>query len=140
MCTRPICSTLSILAASLETVRDRAAQPAAHRNPGGAGVLRAGADRLVRHAAQAQPVELRDDSGLARVVRGYLIPAMLENIATWHERDLSNSSVERIILPDASILVDWMLWKLTDILEHLANRVSREHEAQHGEVRRPGVQ
>ncbi|GIV17337.1 MAG: adenylosuccinate lyase [Armatimonadota bacterium] len=58
-------------------------------------------------------------SGLARVVRGYLIPA-LENIATWHERDLSNSSVERIILPDASILVDWMLWKLTDILEHLA--------------------
>lgn len=58
-------------------------------------------------------------SGLARVVRGYLIPA-LENIATWHERDLSNSSVERIILPDASILVDWMMWKLTDILENLA--------------------
>jgi len=58
-------------------------------------------------------------SGLARVVRGYLIPA-LENIATWHERDLSNSSVERVILPDATILVDWMLWKLTDILEHVA--------------------
>jgi adenylosuccinate lyase len=57
-------------------------------------------------------------SGLARVVRGNLIP-MLESVTTWHERDLANSSVERIILPDSCILVDWMLWKFTDILDRL---------------------
>ena len=57
-------------------------------------------------------------SGLARVVRGNLIP-MLESVTTWHERDLANSSVERIILPDTCVLVDWMLWKFADILDRL---------------------
>jgi adenylosuccinate lyase len=57
-------------------------------------------------------------SGLARVVRGNLVP-MLESIHTWHERDLSNSSVERIIFPDTCALIDWMLWKFTDILDRL---------------------
>ncbi len=57
-------------------------------------------------------------TGLARVVRANLIPA-LENIATWHERDLSNSSVERIILPDSSMALDFMLVKFTDILDKL---------------------
>ena len=57
-------------------------------------------------------------TGLARVVRGNLIP-MLESMATWHERDLTNSSVERIILPDTTTLVDWMLWKFADILNGL---------------------
>jgi adenylosuccinate lyase len=57
-------------------------------------------------------------TGLARVVRGNLIP-MLESMTTWHERDLANSSVERIILPDTCTLVDWMLAKFTDILDRL---------------------
>lgn len=57
-------------------------------------------------------------SGLARVVRGNLT-AMLESMATWHERDLTNSSVERITLPDTTTLVDWMLWKFADILNGL---------------------
>jgi adenylosuccinate lyase len=57
-------------------------------------------------------------TGLARVVRGNLIP-MLESMATWHERDLTNSSVERVILPDTTTLVDWMLAKFTNILEGL---------------------
>ncbi len=57
-------------------------------------------------------------TGLARIVRGNLIP-MLESMATWHERDLSNSSVERIILPDSTTLVDWMLVKFADILDNL---------------------
>ncbi len=57
-------------------------------------------------------------TGLARVVRGYLIPG-LENIATWHERDLTNSSTERIIIPDASLAMDFMLTKFTDILSKL---------------------
>ena len=57
-------------------------------------------------------------TGLARVVRGNLIP-MLESMATWHERDLTNSSVERVVLPDTTMLVDWMLTKFTDILDTL---------------------
>jgi adenylosuccinate lyase len=57
-------------------------------------------------------------SGLARVVRGNLIP-MLESMATWHERDLTNSGVERVILPDTTTLVDWMLAKFNDILDTL---------------------
>lgn len=56
--------------------------------------------------------------GLARVVRGNVIP-LLESVMTWHERDLTNSSVERIILPDTCTLVDWMLSKFTDILDRL---------------------
>jgi adenylosuccinate lyase len=58
-------------------------------------------------------------SGLARVVRGYVVPAM-ENIVTWHERDLANSSVERVILPDASILVDYQLRTFCRIVQNLA--------------------
>ncbi len=54
-------------------------------------------------------------SGLARVVRGMLVPAF-ENILTWHERDLANSSVERVILPDAFLLVDWMLHRFRGIV------------------------
>lgn len=57
-------------------------------------------------------------TGLARVVRGNLLP-MLESMTTWHERDLANSSVERIVLPDTCTLADWMLWKFTDILDRL---------------------
>ncbi len=57
-------------------------------------------------------------SGLARVVRGSAL-AMLETISTWHERDLTNSSVERIVIPDTCTLVHWMLHKLTDILRGL---------------------
>ena len=57
-------------------------------------------------------------TGLARVVRGNLIP-MLESMATWHERDLTNSSVERVVLPDTTTLVDWMLFKFADILNGL---------------------
>ncbi|HEX6509090.1 MAG TPA: adenylosuccinate lyase [Chloroflexota bacterium] len=58
-------------------------------------------------------------SGLARVMRGYAVPA-LENVVLWHERDISNSSVERIILPEASILADYMLGLLTRILRDMS--------------------
>jgi adenylosuccinate lyase len=57
-------------------------------------------------------------SGLARVVRGYVVPA-LENVVTWHERDLANSSVERIIIPDACTLVDYQLVTFTRIVRQL---------------------
>jgi adenylosuccinate lyase len=57
-------------------------------------------------------------SGLARVVRGYVVPA-LENAVTWHERDLANSSVERVIIPDACTLVDYQLVTFTRIVRQL---------------------
>jgi adenylosuccinate lyase len=57
-------------------------------------------------------------SGLARVIRGNAVVA-LENVALWHERDISHSSAERIILPDSCILLDYMLANLTDIVEKL---------------------
>ncbi|MDW8052498.1 MAG: adenylosuccinate lyase [Armatimonadota bacterium] len=57
-------------------------------------------------------------SGLARVVRANAL-AMLETVATWHERDLTNSSVERIVIPDTLTLVHWMVRKFTAILRGL---------------------
>src|ERR1041385_1634442 len=57
-------------------------------------------------------------SGLARVIRGNAVVA-LENVALWHERDISHSSAERIILPDSCILLDYMLTKLCDVVEKL---------------------
>ena len=57
-------------------------------------------------------------SGLARVLRGNAIVG-LENVALWHERDISHSSAERIVLPDSSILLDYMLAKLTELVQGL---------------------
>lgn len=64
------------------------------------------------------PVGSENLSGLARVVRANALAAM-ENVALWHERDISHSSVERVIIPDSSILVDYMLNRLTGILRDL---------------------
>ncbi|MDP8233426.1 MAG: adenylosuccinate lyase [Candidatus Saelkia tenebricola] len=64
------------------------------------------------------PILCERISGLARILRGYLIPA-LENITLWHERDISHSSVERIILPDAFILLNYMLSVMIKIVKGL---------------------
>jgi adenylosuccinate lyase len=64
------------------------------------------------------PVGCENLSGLARVVRSNALAA-LENVALWHERDISHSSVERVIIPDSTILVDYMLNRLAGILSGL---------------------
>lgn len=64
------------------------------------------------------PISAENLSGLARLVRSYSL-ASLENIALWHERDISHSSVERVIAPDATILMDYMLHRFTSLVEHL---------------------
>ncbi len=64
------------------------------------------------------PVGCENLSGLARVVRSNA-HAALENMPLWHERDISHSSVERVIIPDSTILVDYMLHRLTGILRNL---------------------
>ena len=64
------------------------------------------------------PINLEQVSGLARVIRSNA-QAGLENVALWHERDISHSSVERIIIPDSTTLLDYLLAKTTDILDRL---------------------
>jgi adenylosuccinate lyase len=64
------------------------------------------------------PVLTENLTGLARMVRSYCLPAM-ENVALWHERDISHSSVERYIGPDATITLDFALARLTGVIEKL---------------------
>src|ERR1700693_3838486 len=82
------------------------------------------------------PVTCEQICGLARVVRSNLI-ASFENVGLWHERDISHSSVERIILPDSTILVDYMLAKMTTIVGQMRvfpERMIRNLESTHGLV------
>lgn len=65
------------------------------------------------------PVASENMCGIARIIRSYVTPALEDN-ALWHERDISHSSCERIILPDATILVDYMLTRYYKVLENLS--------------------
>ena len=71
------------------------------------------------------PVLSENLVGLARMVRAYVIPA-LEDVALWHERDISHSSVERMIGPDATVTLDFALNRLAGIIDKL-DRLSRQH-------------
>lgn len=64
------------------------------------------------------PIRSERLTGLARIIRGHAIAA-LENVALWHERDISHSSVERVALPDCCILMHFMLVETTDLIKHL---------------------
>ena len=64
------------------------------------------------------PVLTENVTGLARLVRGMAVPAM-ENVALWHERDISHSSVERMIGPDATVTLDFALARMTSVIEKL---------------------
>jgi len=80
------------------------------------------------------PVLTENITGLARVVRGHAMAA-LENVPLWHERDISHSSVERIIAPDSTILVDFMLHRLTSVITNLKvyeQKMRRNLEMSHG--------
>ena len=75
-------------------------------------------------------------TGIARILRGYASTG-LENIARWHERDISHSSTERVILPDACLLLDYALDMFTDIVSRLQvypERMLQNMEATHGLV------
>ena len=64
------------------------------------------------------PILTENLTGLARLVRGMALPAM-ENVALWHERDISHSSVERMIGPDATVTLDFALVRMTNVIENL---------------------
>lgn len=80
------------------------------------------------------PVSCEQVSGLARVLRGYVVPA-LEDVPLWHERDISHSSVERVVFPDATILVDYLLNRMNRILTDLnvyPENMKRNMDRTHG--------
>src|SRR4249919_1113638 len=82
------------------------------------------------------PVLTENITGLARMVRAYAMPA-LENVALWHERDISHSSVERYIGPDATITLDFALARMTGVIEKLVvypDRMQKNLDATHGLV------
>ena len=82
------------------------------------------------------PVTCEQICGLARLVRSNMMAAY-ENVALWHERDISHSSVERVILPDSTILVDYMLTKMATIVGEMRvfpQRMLRNLESTHGLV------
>ena len=82
------------------------------------------------------PVLTENVTGLARMVRSAVIPAM-ENVALWHERDISHSSVERYIGPDATITLDFALARMTGVIEKLVvypDRMQKNLDATHGLV------
>jgi adenylosuccinate lyase len=64
------------------------------------------------------PVLAENVTGLARLIRAMVTPAM-ENVALWHERDISHSSVERVIAPDATIALDFALARMTGVIDRL---------------------
>ena len=109
-------SALAILAASLEKVATeirhlQRTEVGEAEEPFGGGQKGSSAMPHKRN-----PVGCEQVCGLARVVKGHAMVA-LENVALWHERDISHSSAERVILPDATILVDYMLHRLAGILD-----------------------
>jgi adenylosuccinate lyase len=82
------------------------------------------------------PVLTENVTGLARMVRSYALPAM-ENVALWHERDISHSSVERYIGPDATITLDFALTRMAEVIEKLLvypERMQKNLDATHGLV------
>ena len=107
---------------------------AAHRSARSGGAVQCRAKRFLGHAAQAQPGHLRAD--LRPRARGarQLNPA-IEDIALWHERDISHSSVERVILADSAILTDYLLAKtiwLIDGMRVYPERMRQNLESTHG--------
>ena len=113
-----LCCVLAIIAASLEKVAVEirslqrteileAEEPFAEGQKGSSSMPH-----------KRNPVGSENVSGLARLVRANALAA-LENVALWHERDISHSSVERVILPDSTILVDYMLHRMTGIIDGL---------------------
>ena len=111
-------TTLAIVAASLEKVAveirslqrteiGEAEEPFAEGQKGSSAMPH-----------KRNPVGSENVTGLARLLRANA-GAALENVALWHERDISHSSVERVILPDSTILLDYMLHRMSDILEGL---------------------
>ena len=106
--------TLALVGASLDRF-SADPQPAAHRCARGGGEPRQGPEGQLRHAPQTQP-DPRTDQRPGQVLRSYVVAA-LENVALWHERDISHSSTERMMLPDCSVTLHFMLQEMTSVVK-----------------------
>jgi adenylosuccinate lyase len=117
-------TTLAILAASLETFATevRALQKTEFREV--EEPFRAGQKGSSAMPHKRNPVGCEQVTGLARIVRANALAA-LENVALWHERDISHSSVERVIVPDSFLALDHMLRRFTDIVKGLTVNTER---------------
>ncbi|MBI4591139.1 MAG: adenylosuccinate lyase [Candidatus Rokubacteria bacterium] len=129
-----LCTTLAVVAASLEKIAVEirtlqrteileAEEPFAEGQKGSSAMPH-----------KRNPVSCEQVCGLARLIRANALAA-LENVALWGERDISHSSVERVILPDSTILLDYMLDQVTRILEGLEvypDRMRENFEWSHG--------
>ena len=111
-------SALAILGSAIETI----AVELRHLQRTEVGEVQEGFGKKQKGSSamphKRNPISAENLTGLARLLRGMIIPA-LENCALWHERDISHSSVERVIAPDANILADFMLHRLEELLTHL---------------------
>ena len=129
-------TTLAILAASLETFATevRALQKTEFREL--EEPFRAGQKGSSAMPHKRNPVGCEQVTGLARLVRANALAA-LENVALWHERDISHSSVERVIVPDSFLALDHMLRRFTDIVRGMtvnAERMRRNLDSSKGLV------
>lgn len=162
---RHVCTALGLRpepAASQVTHRDRHAEFLSTLALIGASIERFATE--VRHLQRSEVAEVREAfskgqkgssamshkrnpimsermTGMARLLRGYAGVA-LENVALWHERDISHSSAERVIFPDACLVLDYMAAKFADLVEHLevdADRMAANLTATRGVVFSQGV-
>ena len=112
-------SAIALIGASME----RIATEIRHLSRSEVGEAREGFSKLQKGSSamphKRNPVAAENLTGCARLLRSYVTPA-LENVALWHERDISHSAVERVILPDAFILADYSLDRLAKVLSELA--------------------
>jgi len=111
-------SALGLLASSVEAI----AVELRHLQRTEVGEVREGFSKGQKGSSamphKRNPISAENLTGLSRLLRSMVIPAM-ENVALWHERDISHSSVERVMGPDANILADYLLWRLNALLTDL---------------------
>ena len=120
-------ATLAVIASSIENIatevrhlqRTEVLEAEEYFSPGQKG------SSAMPH--KRNPVLSENLTGLARLVRGYALPAM-ENVALWHERDISHSSVERMIAPDATVTLDFALNRLIGLVDKLVIYPERAQE------------
>ncbi len=120
-------SAIAITGASMERITTEIR----HLSRSEVGEAREGFSKLQKGSSamphKRNPVAAENLTGCARVLRSYVIPA-LEDVALWHERDISHSAVERVILPDAFILADYSLDRLAKVLSELTVLEDRVRE------------
>ncbi len=109
-------------------VRARGPGPAEDRDRRGRGAVRQGPEGLLGDAAQAQPRSVASRCAGWRGSSAANAMAAIENVALWHERDISHSSVERVILPDSFLALDHMLRRFTRIVEGMVVHPERMRE------------